>query len=244
MSTPEKPVALVTGGGSGIGAAIARRFAQDGGRVALVGRRQAPLEGVAVSIREAGGLALVLAHDITAAGAGESLVQAVVEKWGRLDRLVLNAATYRPQPVLETSRAGWEEHFRTNVHASFSLARAAHDALAASGGVVLSILTNLADRPVPGAAAYASSKAALLSLHQSLALEWAPEGIRAVAISPGVVDTPLHDEGTLDRMAGAHPLGRCGSPADIAAAAAFLCGPESHWTTGAVLHVDGGIHLA
>ena len=109
--------------------------------------------------------------------------------------------------------------------------------------MIVNVLTTLAHRPVPGAGAYAASKAALLSLTRSWALEWASDGIRVVAIAPGVVDTPIHDRENLEKMASAHPLGRVGRSEEVAAAAVFLAGEQSTWTTGCVLDVDGGIAL-
>lgn len=236
-------VALITGGGTGIGAAIARRLSADGVAVALVGRRKEPLESTVEQIRESGGTASLHTADLATVDAGE-LVQSVVDAHGRLDILVHNAATYAPAPARETVAASWDAHFAVNVTAPFRLSVAAHPHLEAARGVIVSILTNLALRPVANTAAYSASKAALASLTQTLALEWAPDGIRVVGVAAGVVDSGLHDDAVLEAMAGAHPLGRVGRPEEVADAVAFLCDEGSSWTTGAILPVDGGLGLA
>jgi len=159
--------------------------------------------------------------------------------------LVNNAAHYVPAPAQDTRLEDWQQHFDTNVTAPFVLCAAARPSLIASGsGVVVNVLSTLASRPVAGTAAYSASKAALLSLTQTLALEWAADGVRVVAVSPGVVDTPVHSRQHLEQLASAHPLGRVGNADEIAQAILFLASPASDWSTGTVLVVDGGISLA
>lgn len=245
MAILHERIAMITGGGTGIGAAIARRAAAEGAAVFLVGRREKKLLAVAASIREEGGRAALLAADVAAPGAAARIVDSCVEKLGGLDVVFNNAAHYQPGASVEESDDEFRRHFEVNVEAPARLLRHAHAVLARSAApVVVNILTTLAHRPVAGVGAYAASKAALLSLTRSWALEWASDGIRVVGVAPGVVDTPIHDEGSLAAMAPAHPLGRVGTADEVAAAAVFLAGDESAWTTGAVLDVDGGIAWA
>ena len=132
-----------------------------------------------------------------------------------------------------------------NLAAPIWLCKAAYPWLRRSAaGVVVNCSSSLAQRPVAGVAAYNASKAALESLTRTLALEWAPDGIRVVAVSPGVVDTPIHGGADLQPLDAMHPLGRVGKAEEIAAAVLFLACDASAWTTGAILAVDGGIHLA
>lgn len=237
--------ALITGGGSGIGAASARLFAEAGAQLALVGRRQEKLEEVAAEITAAGGTAQCIPADLRDPSEPERVVAEAAEKMGGLDLLFNNAALYRPSSVAGISSEEWQEHLDLNLTAPLFLCRAAYPWLKRSeAAVVINCLSTLAQRPMPGVAAYSASKAALLSVTQTLALEWAPDGIRVVAVSPGVVDTPIHGGTDLSPMAAMHPLGRVGRPEEIAAAALYLASQASAWTTGSILTVDGGIHLA
>ena len=245
MFTLHDSRALITGGGSGIGAATAKLLAQQGARVALVGRRATKLEEMRDEIVGEGGTAVVLPADLTEAKAAAEVVGAAAKALGGIDLLVNNAALYKAASVAKMPLSEWQIHFDLNLRAPFLLCQAAYPWLKDSGsGVVVNVLSTLAQRPMPGVAAYSASKAALLSLTQTLALEWAKDGIRSVAVSPGVVDTPIHGGRDLSEMAAMHPLGRVGTAQEIAAAILFLASGASAWTTGSILTVDGGIHLA
>jgi NAD(P)-dependent dehydrogenase (short-subunit alcohol dehydrogenase family) len=237
-------VALITGGGTGIGAAIARSFAREGATVCLVGRREAPLRETTESLGGRSGAVGTRSADVADPRQAEQTIEWVLDAHGRLDVLVNNAGVYEPAAALATGLQTWDRHFATNVRAAFWLSRISHPHLRASGnGVVLNVLSTVGDRPVPGVTAYAASKAALRSLTESLALEWANDRIRVVGLALGVVATPLHDARHLAAMAPAHPLGRVGTPEEVADAALFLVSDQARWITGAVLPVDGGIHL-
>lgn len=237
-------VALVTGGGTGIGAATAELLARRGAAVVVTGRRPGPLGQTVERIEAEGGKALLVAGDVADADAAHAMVDAAVERFGRLDLLVNNAGIYQPSAAAEGDLDNWDRHFAINLRGPVALCHAAYSHLeASSAGVVINVLSNLALRPVPGVSAYCASKAALLSFTRSLAVEWAPVGIRAVAVAPGIVDTPIHGEGGVAGLEGLQPLGRVGRSEEIAAAIAFLASDASAWTTGAVLEIDGGMHL-
>ena len=243
--------ALVTGAGSGIGRAIALAFAREGAKLALAGRREAPLGETAAEIARAGGAALVLPADLSVPEVARHAVERSVAALGGLDVLINNAAAYLPKPLAGTSLEEWDRTFAINLRAPFVLIQAALPHLAAAGkGSVLNVSSNLAGRPVAGAAAYAVSKAGLDHLTQVIALEWGPMGVRANSLRLVIVDTPIHAARALpDRSAWLasagrlHPVGRAGLPADAAAAAVFLASDEASWITGALFHVDGGIGL-
>jgi len=242
MTTLHGRVALITGASRGIGRATARRLGREGASLILVGRRREALEPLRAELEAAGSNAWGLAFDL--ADGAEGLVDAALELAGSLDILINNAGAYETGPVLECSDASLRRHFEVNVFSPLALCQSAHAALRASAHpVIVNVLSTLAHRPVPGTAAYAASKAALLSLTRSLALEWAEDGIRVVGVSPGVVATELHDRALLQAMAPQHPLGRVGEPEEIAEAILFLLSDASAWTTGSVLAVDGGIGL-
>ncbi|MEZ5066377.1 MAG: SDR family oxidoreductase [bacterium] len=248
MSRGAERVVLVTGGGTGIGRAIAERFARDGCRVAVTGRRKAPLEDVVRSIGPERGLAIP--GDVTSGPDRDRLIRQVIERFGALDVLVNNAGVVASIPVVATSDAEWRRQFETNVVAAMALSRAAMDHLRDRKGCILNVSTGASGKPVPGYGVYGATKAALEYASRVLALEAAPD-VRVNVVSPGGVETPIFDTfltpdqkaDTIRYFDEATPLGRIGRPADIAAAAAWLCSPEAGWVTGTVLVVDGGLNL-
>jgi meso-butanediol dehydrogenase / (S,S)-butanediol dehydrogenase / diacetyl reductase len=238
--------ALVTGGGTGIGAAIARRLAADGFRVAVTGRRPAPLEVVAA---QTGGLAIAgdSAHEADVA----RIVAAVVEAFGGLDVLVCNAGASAGGTVAEQTLERWNNVLRTNLTGPFLAARAALPHLAERGGSIVTISSLGGLRAAPASAAYACSKAGLIMLTQCLALDHGPQGVRANCVCPGWIRTPMADatmdslgpdrESAYARVNGTNPLGRPGLADEVAASVSWLASPEASYVNGAVLSVDGGI---
>jgi NAD(P)-dependent dehydrogenase (short-subunit alcohol dehydrogenase family) len=237
-------VAVVTGGGTGIGAAAARLLAANGLDVVLVGRRAGPLEAVRSEI---GGRTVAIAADVGLPDTPRRIVEETLAAFGRLDVVVNNAAVIRNGPLESFSRETFDEHYAVNVAGPFFLLAAALPALRESpDAAVVNVSSSVGSIVKPGSMLYGSTKAALEYLTQAWAYELAADGIRVNCIAPGPVDTPLHATYTDDveaayaDLARRVPLGRMGEVDDVAAWVWFLVSPESAWTTGNVIHVDGG----
>jgi NAD(P)-dependent dehydrogenase (short-subunit alcohol dehydrogenase family) len=242
-------VALVTGGGTGIGAAVARRLAADGYAVAVTGRRPGPIEEVA---RETGGLAVV-SDTGDAADAGRAVAE-TVDRFGGLDALVLNAGIGGEGSLLDLDPETFESVFRTNVTGAFLVARAAIPHLLERRGSVVSVASVSALRAAPASLAYCSSKAALTMLTRCIALDHGPDGVRANCLCPGWVRTPMAD-GEMDSLGlGSRedayaaatqdvPLRRASSPEEIAGCVAWLLSEDASYVNGAVIPVDGGVTI-
>jgi NAD(P)-dependent dehydrogenase (short-subunit alcohol dehydrogenase family) len=248
--TPEaetRPVAIVTGGGTGIGAATARLLAAEGWDVALVGRRQELLEGVAADVRAAGGTALVIAADLGDAAVPALIVAAVADTYGRLDAIVNNAAVIRVMPLADWQLADLDQHLMVNIRAPFLLVQAALPLLRASDrAAVVNISSSSGSMVRAGQSVYGMTKAALEYLTKAFAAELAPDRIRVNSIAPGPVDTPIHETWAEDLdeayrwLAGQVPLGRIATAEELAGWIVWLIGPGSSWVTGATIPVDGG----
>jgi meso-butanediol dehydrogenase / (S,S)-butanediol dehydrogenase / diacetyl reductase len=245
----EGKVALITGGGTGIGAACARRFAAEGAHVAVMGRTKEPLDRVA---GEVGGLSLV--GDASVAADARRAVETIVAQWGRLDILVANAGSFVAGSAADLSDEGWAQSLRGNLTSAFVCAREAIPRLIDSRGsivVVSSIAGLVAGTEVCG---YVTTKHALIGLTRSLARDLGPQGVRANAVCPGWVCTPMADDELQVLMDACNisvddayklvtrdvPLGRPASAEEIAAVCLFLASPEASIITGAILPADGG----
>jgi NAD(P)-dependent dehydrogenase (short-subunit alcohol dehydrogenase family) len=240
-------VIVVTGAGSGIGAAAARLLGAAGARVVLVGRRPDPLEQVAGSIRSAGGDALCLPADLADPASPERVAAACLDHYGRIDGLVNNAAVIRHKPLGEWDVAGFDEHVATNVRAPFFLIQAALPALRESGvRAVVNISSSSGTLHRVGQSVYAMTKSALDYLTRTLAGELAPLGVRVNGIAPGPIDTPIHATWAEDLdeayrwLSGQVPLGRIGTPEEVALWILLLLSPAASFLTGAVIPLDGG----
>lgn len=239
---------LVTGGGSGLGAGMARRFAAQGARVTICGRRKEKIQAVAVELGEA---CVAVRADITDAADRARLLAAAVAHGGGLDALINNAGNMYRAPVEALDQQRLLDLFNTNVVAAMLLTGLAVPHLAARKGAVVFLGSIHNRRAFPGAAPYAATKGALETLTRVLAAELGPQGVRVNCVVPGAVFTEINqraglaDDGAalqrLEHMAPLHPLGRIGTPEEVAEAVEYLIRAE--WTTGARLDVDGGLGL-
>jgi NAD(P)-dependent dehydrogenase (short-subunit alcohol dehydrogenase family) len=242
--------ALVTGASSGLGRAIAIRFAAEGARVAVTGRRVEPLNEVAAAIAAAGGLATVVVADHLLEADNARCVTEAVAWLGGLDVLVNNAGAIGFDGVLAPKPDELRRMLELNFVAVYDLTcRAVPHLIEGRGPAILNVSSVAGTRPYAGLLGYCVSKAAIDMFTQSIALELAPRGVRVNAMNPGVVVTELHrtaglDEETyqsfLGRSIETHPLGRTGTAEEVAALAAFLCSDESGWITGDRVAIDGG----
>ena len=243
-------VAIITGAGTGIGRACAELFAREGAAVVLAGRRREPLEEVVAAIEKSGGRALAQMCDVTREAEVKALVARSVDTFGGLHLLVNNAAYWMAGTIEETSVEDWERMMETNLKGVFLLVKHALPAqLQAGGGGIVNIGSVLGLVGMKRRAAYATSKGGLVLLTKSLALDHAQDKIRVNCICPSLVDTPMGQEsltGAGDaaaeraRRLAQIPLGRAGTPDDVARLALFLASEDSSWITGAAIALDGG----
>jgi NAD(P)-dependent dehydrogenase (short-subunit alcohol dehydrogenase family) len=240
-------VVIVTGAGSGIGAATARQLGAVGAPVVLVGRREAPLKDVAAQIAAGGGEALCVPADLADPASPRRIADACLDRYGRIDGLVNNAAVVRHMPLAQWDTGCFDEHVATNVRAPFFLIQAALPALRESPvRSVVNIGSSSGTLKRVGQSVYGMTKSALDYLTQTLAGELAPLGVRVNAIAPGPIDTPIHATWADDldeayRWLGSQvPLGRIGAPEEVANWITLLLSPLASFMTGAVIPLDGG----
>ncbi|WP_073259771.1 SDR family oxidoreductase [Cryptosporangium aurantiacum] len=244
-------VALVTGGGTGLGLGIARELAREGAHVVLASRRAEHLEAGVRVITEDGGSASARVVDIRDADAVQALVADVVDAHGRLDVLVNNAAGNFVVPAEDYTPNGWRTIVDIVLTGTFlcSWAAARHWIARGYGGSIINIVSTHIYSGCPGVAASAAAKAGVANLTQTLAVEWGAHGIRVNAIAPGVFPNPtvqaqMHAEESLDaareRAARTVPLGRAGEVHELGRAAVFLASDDAAYVTGHTLVVDGG----
>jgi NAD(P)-dependent dehydrogenase (short-subunit alcohol dehydrogenase family) len=242
-------VALVTGGGSGIGAGIARTLARQGARVALLGRKADKLETVRGEIERAGGSALGVAADVRDYDAVAAAVAAVVATFGGLDILVCSAAGNFLAPAATLSANGFRTVIDIDLCGTFNACRAAFAALstAAKGGSVVAISATQSFVPTPLQVHAGAAKAGIEKLVKDLALEWASSGVRVNSVIPGpIADTEgmrRLARGSAEKMQKLVPLGRWGEIDEIADMVLFLCSHAATYVTGASFLVDGGTAL-
>jgi NAD(P)-dependent dehydrogenase (short-subunit alcohol dehydrogenase family) len=240
--------ALVTGGGSGIGAGIARLLAHHGARVALVGRTAQKLEATAAAIREAGGTASVHPCDVREFPALEKALQEAAQPTGSLDILINSAAGNFLSPAATLSANGFRAVIDIDLCGTFNACRAAFPHMSTRGGSIVSITATQAEVPTPLQCHAGAAKAGIAKLTRDLGLEWGRFGIRVMAIAPGPIEgtegmSRLAPGTAADKLKARVPLGRYGTIEEIAASVLYLVSPAGAYVTGATLLVDGGTSL-
>lgn len=237
-------VALVTGAGKGIGAGIARAYAEMGANLVLAARTEADLRGVAADVEAFGGNALVVPTDVMQADQLENLVTRALEEFGGLDILVNNAGGFPPKPALSTPTEQFDFAMRFNVSTAYSLSILCATKLAERDGSIVNISSIAGEKPTPCFSAYGTAKGALSLLTRELAQEFAPR-IRVNAIAVGstrtdALNTVLTEE-VEATMVNLTPMGRLGEVEDIALGALYLASPAASYITGEVLGIHGGL---
>ncbi|MDX6444041.1 MAG: hypothetical protein QOH71_1115 [Blastocatellia bacterium] len=242
-------VVLVTGATSGIGHAVAVKFAEASARVVALGRNQEALTEVENAVKSAGGQALTLTVDVTKGDETRRAIDEAINRFGRLDVLVNAAGHISSGSIETTSLAAWDAMMDVNLRSVFQLMQLATPHLLETKGNIVNVSSVTGLRSFPGVLAYCVSKAALDQLTRCAALELAPKGVRVNAVNPGVVVTEIHKRGGmseadyekfLEHSKTTHPLGRVGDPKEIAELIFYLASEKASWITGATYQIDGG----
>lgn len=238
-------VAFVSGGGTGIGAATAERFAREGATVVICGRREAPLAEVVARITVRGGRAEAIQADVSSEADYAGAIARTVERHGGLDILVNNAMAYTWGLIEDTSTADWHTNFATSVDGTFWGTRAAMQLMKARGGSIINLSSICGLLGTSHMAGYSAAKAAVINFSRAAAAEGAAHGIRVNVVIPAVVETPgtagmLSDADARRKTEALIPMRRVGRPDELANAILFLASDEASYVTGAALPVDGG----
>jgi NAD(P)-dependent dehydrogenase (short-subunit alcohol dehydrogenase family) len=235
-------VAAITGGSTGIGRGIAELFVREGASVALMARHADVLDATVRGL-DAGSRVTAVRGDVGSVDDADRLIRTTIETFGRLDVFVSNAGIHRVEPFLETTVETWDEVFRTNVRGAFLTCQAAARAMAdaGTGGAIVIVASTNSFVAEPGMAAYNASKASLVLLARSMAVDLAGAGIRVNVVAPGTITSEI-TRPMLERGFGfgAVPLGRIGEPIDVAWPVLWLASDEAAYITGATIVVDGG----
>ena len=245
MGRLDNKVAIITGGGSGIGAATAKRFAEEGAKVVICGRRLEPLQGVVEEIKTAGDEAAAFSTDVSDEVAVKQLVADTVAQYSKLDIVVNNATLIVPGMLGEHDTDDWRQNFSVTVDGTMFLMREAHAQLKANKGAVVNISSILGQLGTPAMAGYSTAKAGIIALTRNAAIEWARDSIRCNAVVPGAFLIPptievMPTDDAQKASASLIPLNRIGDPVECANAILFLASDEASYVTGVSLNVDGG----
>ena len=243
----DNEIALITGGGTGIGFGIAKAFVNFGAKVIIVGRREEPLQK---AVKELGHMADYRIYDVTKFEKSESLIDSVTQQHGHISILVNNAGMHQKKAAIDVTEEEFLQVLNVNVLGSFSLSRqVAKQMLVSSKGNILFIASMASLIGIPSVIAYSAAKSAYLGMVRSLATEWSPQGIRVNAIAPGFIDTAMMRKATesdpkrVEKILGRTPMGRFGEIEDIGWVAVSLVSPAGKFITGVCLPVDGGASI-
>lgn len=243
----EDELALITGGGSGLGLAMGRCLAAAGARVVLCGRGEERLKSAADSIGDQAGY---IPHDVTNLSEAPMLIEKIKRTYGTVSILVNNAGNHLKKPAVETTEAEFLQVLNTHVLGAHALSRAVAPGMIERGeGSILFIASMTSLFGIPQVVAYSAAKSAYLGMVRGLAAELSPQGVRVNAIAPGWIETDMSrgamsgDQERERKILGRTPMGRFGQPDDIGFAAVYLCSPAARFVTGVVLPVDGGASI-
>lgn len=253
MGILDRQVAILTGSGTGIGAAAAVRFVQEGASVVLVGRRKSMLEQTAASINQPDRVAIV-AGDVTAPETSRAAIRAATQRFGRLDIVISNAATCEPTPLLTTNYDDWRRIFDIIMLGSYRFTREAAQAMidAKTAGRIVNVTSIHGTQAESGVSGYGAAKAAVNQFTRCMAVELAPHNIRVNALAPGFVNTPMSVRDGINELDDPRflqqycrerriPLARAALPEEMAGPLLFLASADSSYITGHVLVADGGL---
>lgn len=242
-------VAVVTGGGRGIGKGISLSMARAGATVICTGRSEAPLQATADLISSEGGRALIIQNDITKSDAAEAIIDRTFSEFGRLDIWINNAGSASPDdvgPLIDVNEAQWDKVVDLNLKWTFFAAQAAARHMP-NGGSIINITSRSASQPNPMTGHYGAAKAGVENLTATMAVEWGHRGIRVNAIAPGLVVTEENAEfmsgPRAQKQIDVVPLGRLGTPDDIGPLCVYLAADESAWISGIVVQANGASRI-
>ncbi len=243
----EGKVALITGGGSGIGEGIGETMAREGAKVVAAGLTLSKTEAVARGIEEAGGEALGVEIDVADSASVEAAIGKALDRFDRIDILVNNAGLSVGDTILDFDESAWDRNLDVVLKGMYLCSRRVLPGMIERrSGVILNVgsvngLTGL------GESAYSAAKAGMINLTQNMAIHYGPKGIRVNCVAPGTIRTPIWGERVekepevFDKLAKVYPLGRVGEVEDVVPAAVFLCSDDASWITGVTLPIDGGL---
>ena len=243
----ENQVVLITGGGSGIGREMALRFASEGASLVIADRHLDAAQGTVELIESDGGSAIATETDVSQADQVEAMAARALEHYGRVDILVNNAGLSVGDAILDFDEAAWDLNVDVVLKAVYLCSRALLPQMIERGSGNILNIASVNGMMAIGESAYSAAKAGMINLTGNMAIHYGDKGVRVNCIAPGTIKTPIWDErlretpDAMDHIVPWYPLGRVGTPEDVAKAALFLCSDDASWITGITLPVDGGL---